>query len=126
MAQRQFVLEHIHQGDFISWFVSTQSAASVTVSLKDETGKKYFEGKKQSTAFEPPLAQGFGLVTGKKLTVTVDIPPSREIKGDAHHYAITNEKGVIVGNEYTICLEDYIDDDYNDAAISITAWKAKG
>lgn len=116
---------HIPKGYFMSWFVTTQAANKITVTLKDDS-KEYFSASKQSTNIDPPLACNYSTIYGNNLKITVDIPKSSQILGGPHSNDITTDDGTIVGKEFNLCLEDSGDKDYNDVAISIIAWKSKG
>lgn len=122
--QREFNVP-IPQGYFMSWFVTTQSSAKITVTLKDDS-KTYFTESKQSADIDPPLAIGYSTICGDNLKLIVDIPQSSQIIGGPHSNDITTDDGTVVGKEFNLCLEDFIDKDYNDVAISIIAWKSKG
>jgi hypothetical protein len=115
----------IPKGYFMSWFVTTQAAFRITVTLKDDK-KTYFSNTKQSTDIDPPLAYGYDYISGENLKIIVDIPQSKQILGSPHSNDITTDNGIVVGKEFNLCLEDSTDNDYNDVAISIVAWKNKG
>ena len=115
----------IPKGYFMSWFVTTQAAFNITVTLKDNS-TTYFSESKQSMDIDPPLACGYSTVHGDDLKITVDIPQSSQILGGPHSNDITTDDGTVVGKEFNLCLEDSGDKDYNDVAISIIAWKTKG
>lgn len=115
----------IPKGYFMSWFVTTQAAFKVTVTLKD-SAKQYFSEPKQSTNIDPPLACGYSTIYGDSLKIVIDIPQSSAILGGPHSNDITTEDGTVVGKEFNLCLEDSKDKDYNDVAVSIVAWKSKG
>ena len=115
----------IPKGYFMSWFVTTQAANKIMVTLKDDS-KEYFSASKQSTNIDPPLACSYSTICGNNLKITVDIPKSSQILGGPHSNDITTDDGTVVGKEFNLCLEDSCDKDYNDVAISIIAWKSKG
>lgn len=116
----------IPKGYYMSWFITTQAAFKVTVELKDDSGKLYFSEHKECTNIDPPLAIGYGTIAGNNLKISVDIPRSKQILGTPHSNDIMTDDGNIVGKEFNLCIEDSDDKDYNDVAISITAWKSKG
>lgn len=122
--KREFYVP-IPKGYFMSWFVTTQAAFKITVTLKDNS-KTYFSASKQSTNIAPPLSCSYDTICGDDLKITVDIPQSRQIFGGPHSNDITTDDGTVVGKEFNLCLEDSDDKDYNDVAISIIAWKSKG
>lgn len=115
----------IPKGYFMSWFVTTQAAFKVTVTLKDNK-KTYFSASKQNTHIDPPLAYGYDTIHGDNLKITIDIPQSSQILGQPHSNDITTDDGTVVGKEFNLCLEDSNDKDYNDVAINVVAWKSKG
>lgn len=115
----------IPKGYFMSWFVTTQAAFNVTVTLKDSV-REYFSKSKRSMNIDPPLACSYSTVYGDNLKITIDIPQSTQILGGPHSNDITTDDGTVVGKEFNLCLEDSGDKDYNDVAISIIAWKSKG
>jgi hypothetical protein len=116
---------NIPNGWFMSWFVTTQAGNKVTVKLADSK-TTYFEKSKQSTNIDPPLDIGYGFVEGSDIKLTVTVPAATALKGEPHANDILTTNGIIIGKEFTMCLEDWIDNDYNDIAISITAWKTRG
>lgn len=115
----------IPQNYFMSWFITTQAANKISVKLWDNT-KTYVNACKQSTNIDPPLACGYAKVGGNNLSLTVDVPNACNLLGTPHSNDIITDDGKVVGKEYTLCLEDSTDNDYNDIAISIVAWKNKG
>ena len=125
MAQKVFNIDSFPQGYYMSWFITTQAAFSVTVTLADSSGT-YFSKSKQSTNIEPPLAQGSSTVNGSSLKLTVDIPQSNEILNSINSYNITRTDGSIVGYGFNISIEDSSDMDFNDVSISLVAWCSKG
>jgi hypothetical protein len=48
------------------------------------------------------------------------------LKSSIVSYNISTKTGASVGKIYDICIEDYIDNDYNDVCISLVAWMEKG
>ncbi len=122
--QREFNVP-IPKGYFMSWFVTTQAAFEIKVTLKDDS-KTYFSKSKQNTNIDPPLACSYSTIYGDNLKITVDIHKSKQILGGPHSNDITTDDGTVVGKEFNLCLEDSGDKDYNDVAISIIAWKSKG
>lgn len=116
---------NIEKGYFISWFVTTQTSCLVKVTLKD-SAKTYFSQEKQSAEISPALASGNAFVEGDHLTLSIEVANSNVPLGSPHSNDILTDSGNLAGKEYTLCLEDYTDNDYNDIAISIIGWKSKG
>lgn len=117
-------LEAFEEGAYLSWFVTTQAAYEVTVTLKDDK-KVYFSEKKKSVNIEPPLAIGNCQYTGKNLTLEISIPESEDIKAIPSMSTIITNTGKVVGESFTCCGEDWTDNNYNDFYVSIVGWKKK-
>lgn len=112
------------QGYFLSWFCTTQAMFDIHVTLKDEC-QTYFSGHKASTDINPPLAQGAGMLRGKDLRLTIDIPRSAKIRMETNKNIIEID-GVEVARSYAWFIEDQDDDDFNDMHLSLIGWKHKG
>ena len=125
MVKKDFSLEEIPSGYYLSWLVITQAAFNVHVTLRD-SAKVYFSDSQASTAIEPPLARGADFVTGLGLKITVEEPQSSSLKSSINTYEVTDENGTMKGVGYNISIEDQNDSDYNDVSISLLAWKSKG
>lgn len=110
---------------YISWFVTTQTSCNVTVTLKDDQ-KTYFSNSKNTTNISPPLAMSAGFVSGDNLTLIIKIDNVEHILGTPHLNDILTDEGISVGKEFTMCIEDWKDKDYNDVAVSIIGWKKAG
>lgn len=112
------------KGEYLSWFVTTQAAYEVTITLKDDS-KTYFTGKKKSMNIAPPLAIGNDVYTGNNLRLEISIPESDDIKTLPTMSAIISDTGKICGHNFICCGEDWNDADYNDFYINIVGWKSK-
>jgi len=109
----------------MSWFIITQAGYKVDAVLRDNK-TEYFHKWKQSRTIAPPLAQGYSFVEGDSLELVIDVKESKQLKGAPHSSDILNDSGDIVGKEFTLCIEDSDDQDYNDVAVSVFAWKNRG
>ena len=117
-------LNAFEKGEYLSWFVTTQAAYEVTITLKDDS-KTYFTGKKKGTNIAPPLAVGNDEYSGKNLRLEISIPESDDIKTLPTMSAIITNTGKIVGHNFICCGEDWIDANYSDFYINIVGWKHK-
>lgn len=122
MAKKQITLDSFIKGDHLAWYVTTQAWNTVTVILTDNK-KEYFKKSKQGKDIEPPLDQGHATQEGDGLTLTIDIPDSKEIKTWINNTAILSPEGKTVGECFTLCAED---EDYDDVQVSVIGWKKKG
>lgn len=125
MATKQLTLGNFVKGDHILWFATTQALNKVTITLSDNK-KRYFHASKESKSITPPLSQGHDTLVGDELTLTIDIPNSKEIKTWFNNTSILSPEGKTVGESFTLCAEDDIDDDYDDVQVSVIGWKKKG
>lgn len=112
------------KGEYLSWFVTTQAAYMVTVTLRDDSNI-YFSDSKGTMDIAPPLAVGNGVYTGNNLRLEISIPESDDIKTLPTMSAIITNTGQIVGHNFICCGEDWNDADYNDFYINIVGWKSK-
>lgn len=128
MAKKEFNLTEIKKGYNISWYVCTQTASyPVAVELRDDSGKVYFnEPKKNGSTELQVLAQGHEDCVGNNLKLIVDIPNSKEIKQSITANNVTDSVANKVGQVYAFCIEDWVDEDYNDVYINIVGWLKRG
>lgn len=128
MAKKEFNLTEIKKGYNISWYVCTQTASyPVTVELRDDSGKVYFnEPKKNGSTELQVLAQGHEDCVGNNLKLIADIPNSKEIKQSITANNVTDSVANKVGQVYAFCIEDWVDEDYNDVYINIVGWLKRG
>lgn len=126
MAKKDYKLPEIKAGMYMCWNICTQTSGHYTLTLKDKQGNVYFSYKKDTFASSLQLVgQGSSDVKGE-LVLTVDCPESAELKQSIDANVITDSSGGTVGQGYSFCIEDWIDEDYNDVYIDIVAWNNKG
>ena len=125
MSSHHIPLEMIPQGWYMSWFMSTQAAYNICVTLKDSAGTYVNNACRQSTQFGV-LSEGFAQVAGTGMGIDVNISQSDNVLVVNHPVVVPNIQGVIVAQGYVLCFEDAGDQDFNDLYVSITAWKNKG
>lgn len=128
MAKKEFNLTEIKKGYNIAWYVCTQTASTpLTVKLSDENGKQYFSCSKNNGSTNLQiLNQGHADVMGESLKLEIDIPASKEIKQSITANNVTDSVANKVGQVYAFCIEDWIDEDYNDIYVNIVGWSKKG
>ena len=128
MAERKLSLEGFQKGQFFSWFITTQAANKITVTLRDEA-KTYVSASKQSTKIDPPLSSGSAIMAGNNLEVNIKAEPSEKVEAWFNNMKICSAtSGKSVGSFFVLAGEDQIggDEDYNDICISVVAWNKKG
>jgi len=127
MASRTIKLTNIKPGTYMSWFATTQACFKNTMTLKDDK-KTYFKATRQSTNIEPPMAQGSARYVGKDLTLIIDIPQAKEedLKVFLNTFTLLTPAGDEAGYSFTVCGEDYIDNDFNDFYLTVMAWNSEG
>ena len=125
MAMKTISLGNIPQGWFMSWLVTTQAGYNICVTLKD-SAKVYVDNVcRQNLQPLPPLSQGFLQVAGSGLTLTVEASQSGGLQVVNQPFSVPDKQGNIVGQGYTILMEDATDADFNDVFVSIVAWRAE-
>jgi hypothetical protein len=124
MASKEFAIP-FPKGYYMSWFITTQAANKITATLIDDA-KTYFSGSRQNTLINPPLAINADFVAADHLRVSIDSDGASQLKDRQNVSIITNDKGNEVGRIYNLCIEDWVDEDYNDVSVSLIAWKSKG
>lgn len=117
-------LDEFETGEYLSWFVTTQAAYKVTVTLKDDKNV-YFSEDKESIAIKPPLSVGSEVYAGKNLVLEVSIPQSEDVRVLPSMNTMITDTGKILGHALTCCGEDWTDNDYNDFYINLVGWKSK-
>ncbi len=121
MTQKNYNVEVVKKGQYMSWFVTTQAANKITVKLFDEK-KVYFEASKQSVNINPALAQGDSFVEGEHLELLIISSGSKEIKISPNSSEILSSVGKKVGEVFTLAAEDGDDEDFNDVFVVLSAW----
>ncbi|MCM1499770.1 MAG: dockerin type I repeat-containing protein [Clostridium sp.] len=117
-------LDTFDKGEYLSWFVTTQAANEVIITLKDDS-KTYFKEKKKSLDIAPPLAVGNAQYTGNNLVLEISIPESDNVRAIPTATSIITATGKVVGHSFNCCGEDWNDDDFNDFYVNIVGWKSK-
>lgn len=109
---------------YMCFSFTTQAANRVYIKLYDEI-ETYLSAERQST--EPaPMVTGDSRVKGDMMKLKLDIPASSGIEIRKNKWDITGPDGEIIARTIVFLVEDYIDYDYNDVILTITAWKEKG
>lgn len=125
MATKTIPLELINQGWYLSWFMATQAAFDICVTLKD-SAQTYVDHKcRQSTSFGV-LSESFASVAGTDMQLTVTIDSSDKILVVNHPVVVPNVQGVAVAQGYVLAFEDQDDQDFNDLYVTLMAWKSVG
>lgn len=125
MATKTIPLELIPQGWYMSWFMATQAAFNVCVTLQDSVQAYVNNACRQSTAFGV-LSEGFAQVAGSDMSLSINIASSDQILVVNHPVVVPNVKGIAVAQGYVLAFEDGDDQDFNDLYCTITAWKSVG
>ena len=125
---RAYPIEFITKNDYMVWHVCTQTCSRGKVELKDDK-KTYFSIEKGNTsAALQHLAQGGDFYTGGahlRLEVTIYNATTQQ-DASVTSSGINTRLGENVGITYNICVEDWIDKDYNDYYINLAVWRKQG
>ena len=125
MSTKVIPLELIPQGWYMSWYMATQAAFNICLTLNDNAETYINNQCRQSTTFGT-LAQGFSQVKGSELSLSIDIASSSEILVVNHPVVVPNVKGISIAQGYVLAFEDSDDQDFNDLYCTIMAWKSVG
>lgn len=129
MASKEcYYLREFKNGDYMLWSVCSQSYNNFKVQIKDDR-KVYMEVKKTSHSMNlQKLTQDACFYEGgNNLRIEIEFDdPNTDIKESIVTGGVTDRRSNTVGYTYTYCIEDSTDDDYNDAYISVIAWRKKG
>lgn len=129
MAYKEtYYLQEFKKGDFMLWSVCSQCRNKFTVVIRDDS-TTYATIKKTDTSVElEKLSQNSAFYKGgENLRIEITFEDkSVDIKESIVCGGIVDGHSKTVGYSYTYCLEDYIDEDYNDIYISVIAWNKKG
>jgi hypothetical protein len=115
------------EGMFMMYFITSQTSASVSVTVQDSNGNVYatFNGNGNTNPMANPT-QGFIQLKGSSITVTVTDSEGTDAAA-INTYSINNpQNGEPVGFGYALATEDATDNDFNDVWVSLTAWNAQG
>ncbi|MEM1329440.1 MAG: hypothetical protein AAGG07_02645 [Planctomycetota bacterium] len=125
MATSTIPLPAIDQNWYMSWYMATQAANQICVTLSDSVVTYVNNACRQSTSFGV-LSQGFDLVAGTSVQIAVDVPNSSNIRVQNQPVVVPNSSGTTIAQGYVLCYEDSGDQDFNDLYVSIMAWRSKG
>lgn len=126
--KKTYYLREFRKGDFMLWSVCSQCWNNFTITIRDDK-KEYDVIRKNSQSTElQKLAQKSAFYEGgSNLRLEVEFHnSSADIKESMVTGGIVDAYSNTVGYSYTYCLEDDKDMDYNDAYITIIAWRKKG
>ena len=120
-SKKTILLDGVKKGQLISWFATTQAANTNTVKLYDDK-TTYFENSKATVNMVPPLALGYAVVEGDNLSIDVTTSGNYEWKLNHSMLDLTTDVGKCIGKTFSLVGEDFVDNDFNDICISISAW----
>ena len=110
----------------MSWFMTTQSSCKFEVILKDSS-KTYVDVTRAQVNISPPLAIGYDTIAGSDLMLVVtNLSTSITLKSTTFNYSVVAPSNQIVGQGFSLCIEDNNDDDFNDLYVNLIAWVSKG
>ena len=127
MASLSFELEQFPQGYFLVWDVLTQCGNTVNVTLK-AGNTTYFSANKSNGSANLQLISNDSRDHNVNATpiLTITVNGSSTLKQSFTSGAINDQRARKVGYVYDFCIEDWVDDDYNDIYINIVGWAKKG
>lgn len=127
MATKTIYLTQPQKNDFLFWTIASQCQFTGTVVIRDNATIYSTVRKTSESTDVQVLEQSTRQYTGVDgLRVEINIPLSINIKVASESASPIKVGDKTVGCCYNLCIEDYIDDDYNDFYINIVAWNKKG
>jgi hypothetical protein len=126
---KTYDMSEIKSGYYICWEVCTQALYASTIKLTDENGTEYFKYRKvnDGTSGFKMLGQDSAVCKGNRLQLVVTAMVDNDsIRQSINSYNITNANAGTVGHGYNLCIEDSVDEDYNDIYINLVGWLKKG
>lgn len=119
------MIPNFTKGLFMNWTMFTQAGFTINVTLKD-SAQTYVQASRTNTNINPPMAIGNSTIAGNSMQLVVDIPQSSGIKSVINSYNVLRPDGTPAGYGFDLCVEDSVDQDYNDLYVSLICWLAKG
>lgn len=124
---KTYLIPNFEPGMYMLYFITSQTAADVYVTIEDESGKQYAQfhsdGNTDPTNYP---SQGFVKLAGGKISVSITDSSGTD-KAAIKSYTLENpDNDVAVGYGWACATEDSTDNDFNDVWISLTAWNSKG
>lgn len=123
-----YYLREFKNGDYMLWSVCAQTSNTFKVIIKDDSTVYATFNKNTSAHNLQKLGQDAAYYKGgRNMRVEVEFDNKAiEIKESPVTGGITDRQTNTVGYSYTYCIEDATDNDYNDAYITIIAWRNQG
>ena len=121
-------LDQFPRGYYLAWTVASQCYN--TINVKIIAGERvYFNKNKTNHDTKLQIfAQDSAIYQGEpnlRLVITVN-EATKELQSSISSGAITNRTAKRVGYVYDFCIEDDIDEDFNDVYINIVGWERSG
>ena len=98
-TKKTILLDGIKKGQFISWYITTQAANTITVKLYDSQ-KVYVDKSKASVDINPPLDQGSAYVQGDGLSIDISSSGNYELRLRHTMSDISSDSGTCVGKSF--------------------------
>ena len=116
-------LEAFEKGENLTWFVATQAAYKMAITLRDDK-QTYFSVEKPEGNMKPVTGE-YKEYKGKNLVLEISIPASDDIKAMPSVTDLIDKGGKVVGHNLICYGEDWVDNDYDDFYINVVGWKVR-
>ncbi|MDR2633335.1 MAG: hypothetical protein LBC51_06895 [Treponema sp.] len=116
----------IPKGERITIMAIAACGSTGTIILRDDSTVYATLEKTNSSIQAQLLGPVSGVYTGANLRLELNISHTSyniKLKSLVHYLAISDGPGDIKGGAYTVAVEDYTDNDYNDYVISVVSTK---
>ncbi len=125
-SSNTFELDQFKKGYFLVWSVCTQTAGSPHTILKVDKKEMFDVAPKPNTPSLQFLTKGSYTMESNTTPQLIVKLNGGDLKSSISAGVISDSEARAVGYAYSICIEDYTDDDYNDIYINIIGWRTKG
>lgn len=114
--KKTITLTGIMPGSYMNWFITSNVANLIQITLKDEK-RVYLKEERQSKSMAVPVMQSFTDVTGTDLQIEIE---SDTLEVNATASDILSNDGVKQGRNYIFCCK--LSGSFSDAFIQVSAW----
>lgn len=123
IKDKYYQILNIPAGYFGLVTMTTQAGFEIEVSIVDaKTGNSLFHEVRKSTNPNPVItAQFLPANDNPELIIRVEESAHLDVRYDEMN--VTDEKGLLLSQNYVFVAEDATDKDYNDLYLSVAAWR---
>ena len=127
MNTRTITLEHIKQGDILFVVVCSQCGSKAAISLEGGLSTPIKLAKDTGNCKLTMLQGEYSTekIDDSPVRLTISIENDSTMKVVKTGTILSDKDGIEKGVQYSFCIEDSADNDFNDYFISVVAWHKK-